>query len=224
MDSLPINILDLGLIVVLILSALIGLSSGFVKSSLYIISWAGAAFATLYGFPFARPYARQYIEAEWMADIAAGVVVFIIALTVFTLMGSFIGSWVRNSRLNALDRSLGMLAGIAIAVVGVFGAYGVFEKMVPSNQQPAWVQDAKAMPILREGAGAFMSLIPEDAADSGIQAAKDAQEKASQTIDAQKVLKEFLQPSPQAKGTNRPDGSYNSRERQDMERLIDGSQ
>ncbi|MCW9036032.1 MAG: CvpA family protein [Rhodospirillales bacterium] len=223
MDSLPINILDLGLIVVILLSALIGLSSGFIKSGLYIVSWAAAGFATLYGFPIVRPYGRQYIETEWMADLTSGIAIFVLALTVFTLLGSFIGSWVRNSRLNALDRSLGMLAGIAIGFVVVFGAYAIFEKMVPPEKQPLWAQEARALPILQQGSATISALIPGDAADTGFKAAKDAQSKANEVIDAQQVLKKFLKPSPQAKGEDRPDGSYNSRERQDMERLIDGS-
>jgi membrane protein required for colicin V production len=224
MDSLPINILDLGLIIAIIVSALFGLSIGFVRGGLYVASWGAAAFATLYGFPLARPYGRQFIETEWMADVASGVVVFIAALTVFTLLASFIGSWVRGSRLNALDRSLGMVAGILTAAVLLSGAFAMFERMFPPEDQPRWAREAKAMPILRQGAEAILAVIPSDAADVSVKAAKDAHQRATKAMDAQKVLKEFLAPSPQAKGEKRPEGGYNSRERQDMERLIDGSQ
>ena len=38
-----------------------GLANGFIKGGLYLVSWIGAGFATLYGFPFARPYANDLI-------------------------------------------------------------------------------------------------------------------------------------------------------------------
>ena len=98
MENLPINILDIGVIVLLVLGAIIGLALGFVRGGLFVLSWLGSAIVTIFAFPVIRPYARQYIENEFFADLAGGVLVFIATLVVLFLLSSVIGGWVRNSR------------------------------------------------------------------------------------------------------------------------------
>ena len=112
MDNLPINPLDLTTIVAFVLGGLIGLALGFIRGGLFVVSWVGAVLATIFGFPHVRLFARQQIETAWIADLTTGVVLFLVALVVLFLLSSMIGSWVRASHLNALDRSLGMLAGL----------------------------------------------------------------------------------------------------------------
>ena len=80
-------------------------------------SWAGAGFTTLYGLPVIRPFAREYVSEVFYADLLAGFSLFIAALILFFLASSIIASWIRNSRLNALDRSLGLLAGLVTSIV-----------------------------------------------------------------------------------------------------------
>ena len=116
-DSLPLNAVDIGVLIELLLGALVGLALGFVRGGLFIASWIGAGVASIFGLPFAQPYARQYIDDRFFADLAAGVAIFLLALVILFLISSVIGGWVRNSRLNALDRSLGMVAGLATSVL-----------------------------------------------------------------------------------------------------------
>jgi membrane protein required for colicin V production len=223
MDSLPLNILDLGLIVVLVLAGLIGLSLGFVRGGLFVISWIGAILATLYGFAFARPYARAYIETTWIADLAAGVALFLVSLIVLTVISHWIAALVRGSSLNALDRSLGMLAGIGTAVLLVCLVYGALENVWPPEEQPAWAREAKAMPIIERGAAIVMSLVPEDAASSGAKAAREAEERARKALEAQDAVRELLEP-PTRTPADAAAGGYSAEQRQKMDRLIEGSQ
>ena len=69
MENLPINILDIGVIVLLVLGAIIGLALGFVRGGLFVLSWLGSAIVTIFAFPVIRPYARQYIENEFSWNI-----------------------------------------------------------------------------------------------------------------------------------------------------------
>ena len=65
------------------------------------------------------------------------------------LLSSLIGGWVRRSRLNALDRSLGMVAGIATSILLISGAYLVMENILPENKRQKFIKDAKGIPVLR---------------------------------------------------------------------------
>lgn len=224
MENLPVNAFDLAVVVIIGLAALIGLASGFIKGGLYLVSWVGAAFATLYGFPYARPYANDLIKTPWLADLAAGVAVFIAALIVLTLVSSLIGSWVRNSRLNAVDRSLGMLAGIIASVVLLCGAYTLLGGIWPKDERPAWVNDARSIPLLEEGGQKLRALVPGQSASFGEKILRDAQDKATKAMDAEKTLRNFLEPTTKPVKKGAADGSYSDSERREMERLIDGSQ
>jgi len=93
-ESLPLNAVDIGVLIELLLGGLVGLALGFVRGGLFIASWIGAGVATVFGLPLAQPYSRQYIEDKFFADLAAGVAIFLVALVVLFLLSSVIGGWV----------------------------------------------------------------------------------------------------------------------------------
>ena len=128
MEHLPMNTLDIGVIIFLILSGITGLILGFVRSGLFVLSWLSSAITAILAFPHVSPYARQYIESEFFADLLGGIAVFITTLILLFLLSSVIGGWVHNSRLNALDRSLGMVSGIATASILLTGGTGFIGK------------------------------------------------------------------------------------------------
>jgi membrane protein required for colicin V production len=143
MDTIANNGFDIAVALTLFLGALIGLAVGFVRGGLFVMSWLGAAFVTLIGFTTIRPYARSYIENQMFADIAGGAALFVGTLIILFLISSVLGGWVRASRLNALDRSLGMVAGLATAAlaiaIGYMGAEYVWAK---PEDQPKWPKPA----------------------------------------------------------------------------------
>ena len=73
MEVSPINLTDAAVVLVILISGLLALFRGLVHEVLAVISWIGAALATIYGFPIARPYATELIAVPLIADMAAGV-------------------------------------------------------------------------------------------------------------------------------------------------------
>tara|TARA_B100000315_G_scaffold249408_1_gene280575 strand:+ start:4678 stop:5346 length:669 start_codon:yes stop_codon:yes gene_type:complete len=222
MENLPMNILDIGVIVVLILGAIIGLALGFVRGGLFVLSWLGSAVVTIFVFPHLRPYARQYIEHEFFADLAAGIAVFIATLIVLFLVSSVVGGWVRNSRLNALDRSLGMLAGIATAALLIAGSYIIAENIWPPEKQPSWIKDAKSLPLIRTGARSLNKLLPEDFKVMGAEAADNVSAKTRELIEKE-AYEKLVRPT--NRNSSVPDRSgYDKKERRGIENLLDRTQ
>ena len=70
------------------------------------------------------PYVQPYIDNEQIAMVAAAGVVFVVALIIVTLITMKIADFIIDSRIGALDRTLGFLYGAArgILVVAVGAA------------------------------------------------------------------------------------------------------
>ncbi|MBL6940605.1 MAG: CvpA family protein [Rhodospirillales bacterium] len=215
MDNLPVNITDIAVIVVVLISAFLAYARGFVHEVLSVAGWIGAAFITIYAFPFVQPYARDLIPIELAADLAAGVVVFIVSLTVLSILTRAISKRVQDSTLNALDRSLGLLFGMVRGAVLVCLVYIAIEWMMPVADQPAWLRDARTMPIIELGADWLRMLIPEEAGASG-----GIAEQANQLLESQKVIEGLIAPEPKGGDIKTLEG-YGEKIRSEMERLID---
>lgn len=223
MDTLANNGFDIAVALILFLGALIGLAVGFVRGGLFVLSWLGAAAVTLFGFTTIRPIARGYIDNTLFADIAGGAALFIGSLIVFFLLSSVLGGWVRNSRLNALDRSLGMMAGLATGALALAVAYMGAEQVWTPEKQPKWMKDARSVPLIRSSAYLLNDVLPADFKLMSRQATQSATQESRDLIERKKAFDRLMQPA--AKDGNAPDRSgYDTKERQSLDRLIEGKQ
>jgi membrane protein required for colicin V production len=222
MDDLPVNMTDIVVVIVLLISALLAYARGFVHEVLSVGGWIGAIFATIYGFPYTRPYARSLIPIELIADIVAGVVIFVVTLVLLSFVTRGIAGLVKASALNFLDRSLGFLFGLARGAILVCVAYLLLAWLMPPHEQPGWLQSARSMPLIRQGADLLRGLVPENTAKAGSKAAGNVQDKAEKILETQKVFRDMLTVEPKAKDAGSAEG-YNRNERREMERLIEGS-
>jgi membrane protein required for colicin V production len=218
MDNLPINITDIAVIVVVLVSAFLAYARGFVHEVLSVAGWIGGGLITIYAFPFAQPFARDLISIELAADLAAGVAVFVLSLAILSLLTRAISKRVQNSTLNALDRSLGFLFGLARGGILVCLVYIAIEWMMPIVDQPAWLRNARTMPLIESGSQWLRTLIPEEAATT----ANTAAAQTNKLIKSQKVIEGLISPEPKSGKTGTLKG-YGKRIRSEMERLIDSS-
>ncbi len=223
MDSWPINLVDISIVVIIVISALLAFARGFVHEVLAIAGWVGAIFATIYGFPYLKPLARDVISWQIVADISAGAVIFIFSLIVLSLITGAIAKQVRKSALNALDRALGFLFGILRGAVVICLIYIGVELVWPPQDQPKWLRSARSITLVETGANLLKSLVPQETVQKGSKAAKDAKDKAGKMLDNQRVLQEMISPKPKSTPERTP-GGYGKKERGDMNRLIEGSQ
>ena len=74
-----INGLDIGIGVLLLISAVLAYVRGLVQEVLSVAGWIGATFATVYGFHTLKPFARQLTDIDIVADFGAGIVIFVVA-------------------------------------------------------------------------------------------------------------------------------------------------
>lgn len=215
--DLPVNVFDIGVIAVLLISALLAYARGFVHEVLAIVGWIGAIFATFYGFPYLQPYARQFIPMELAADLTAGVVIFIFTLVFLSAMTRSISKQVQASALNALDRALGFLFGLLRGALIVVIAYIGLELVMPKDKQPAFVREARTMQFIEPARRELIKLLPDRyGGNSG-------QSSSSAPTDAGKIVLDIISPTPKTAPQDTPDG-YRQGQRQEMDRLIGNTQ
>jgi membrane protein required for colicin V production len=162
MNSLPIAILDIIVIGIVILSGLLAAVRGFTREVLAIASWVAAAAAAYAFHPAVLPYVKPYISNDNFALAASIGAVFLGVLIIVSLFTVKISDLILDSKIGALDRTLGFLFGAVRGFLIAVIAFMFFDKLVGDKQQPEWIKQAKTRPFLKETGDQLLALLPSD--------------------------------------------------------------
>src|SRR6202165_1914138 len=155
--------LDIFLIVVMLISGLLAMVRGFMREVMSIAAWGAAALAALYAFPRLLPLATQYFSS-WNEWVIKGIVlggVFLGTLIIVSVITVRISDKILDSRIGALDRTLGFLFGLARGLIIVVVAFVFFDWRVPPKSQPTWITNAKSLIVLKKVGEDIMSMSPD---------------------------------------------------------------
>jgi membrane protein required for colicin V production len=159
---MPITLLDIILLAVMLISGLLAMIRGFMREILSIAAWIAAALATLYFFNRLVPYAQQYFNNDIVAKAAVIGGVFLGTLLIVSVITVRISDMILDSRIGALDRTLGFLFGLARGLIIVVVAFLFFDWLVPQKSQPGWVTGAKSRVVLASTGDWLKSMLPDD--------------------------------------------------------------
>jgi membrane protein required for colicin V production len=159
---MPITLLDIILIAVMLVSALLAMVRGFMREVLSITAWILAAGATLYSYSKLYPLATSYFNSSVVAAVAVIGGVFLLTLLIVSVLTIRISDMVLDSRVGALDRTLGFLFGLARGLAIVVIAYMFFDWLVPDRSKPDWVLNAKSRVVLSSTGDWIKAQLPDD--------------------------------------------------------------
>ncbi|MBW4022582.1 MAG: CvpA family protein [Proteobacteria bacterium] len=177
---------DLAMLLVLALSALLAFFRGFVREVLGIGAWVGAIIIAYWFFPFVSPKFEQWIQAKEFADPAAIAVVFVISLIVLSVVSSWAGALVRGSALGGVDRTLGLVFGLARGAAVLVFCYVAAGLVTTPQDWPEPIRDARLLPYVYEGAQQAVALLP----------AQYHPHLAAPPVNQPPSLQDLLQPQP----------------------------
>jgi membrane protein required for colicin V production len=220
------NLLDIIVIGVILLSGLFAFARGFVKEALSVAAWVGAAFAALYGLRYVAPVAERFLPKGPVADAAAGLALFLVALIVLSLLTSAVAGRVKESSLSAVDRTLGLVFGLVRGLVLVCLLYIALSWALPAGkqQQPGWIADAKTLPLLANGADRLRALVPAAYRVKAAATAEDTRRAAEQMNEAASAMRALSTPRPPATSIRDRTGAYSPDDQRDLNRLIQQQQ
>lgn len=154
--------LDLGLIVVVLISAFLAMLRGFTREVLAIASWGAAAAAAIYFHPLVLPYVKPYITKDVVALGVAAAAVFLGTLIIVSLITIKLSDAILDSKVGALDRSLGFVFGAFRGLLLCVIAFVFFNWLVPTQTQPEWVKLGRMRPFLQATGDSLIAMLPDD--------------------------------------------------------------
>jgi membrane protein required for colicin V production len=225
MENFPINPADLVVFAVIVLSGLLAFARGLIRELLSAAGWIGAAAVAWFGFDRVLPITRQFISVDFIATGVTAAALFVAALIVLSLVGHMVASQVRDSALNAVDRSLGFIFGVARGALLVCLAYLVLAWIHPPEEQPPVLRAAKTMPLIERGAAMLRTLVPAEMRGPGPEDEAPGTTGAADA-PAEQRARDLAAPRPTAPKSAAPEGEsgYNTDARRDMERLIQSTE
>jgi membrane protein required for colicin V production len=149
---------------VMLVSGLLAMIRGFMREVLSIAAWAAAAVATVLAMRDGRllTLAKANISSDLLATAAVIGGVFLITLLLVSVLTVRISDMILDSRIGALDRTLGFLFGLARGLVIVVVAFLFFSWLVPEAKQPSGVANAKSRVVLQSTGEWLQALLPQD--------------------------------------------------------------
>ncbi len=162
------TIVDGVVAVVILISAVLAYSRGFVREMLAILGWAAAAVAAFYLTPRATPLVAEIpVLSEFIADscelqiIAAFAILFAIGLLLLSIFIPLFAGAVQRSALGGLDMALGFLFGVVRGALLVVVALIVYDRVVISDPIPA-VDDSRSAAIFADLQDTVANAIPAE--------------------------------------------------------------
>jgi membrane protein required for colicin V production len=220
-----VNAVDLAVLVVIALSAVFAFARGFVREALSIVAWLGAALITLYGFTYVFAIVAHFVTTPLLADLIAGAGLFLTALIGLTILTGFLARFVHSSALSPIDRTLGLIFGVARGAFLVSLAYLVIDISLPPTDRPGWLQEAKSEPFLAQGADMLRGLLPESLQTKSASAIDDAQHALSQAKAAREAMGALSSPAAALppRPAEAPAPAYKPADQRDLDRLINNA-
>ena len=113
MDSLRIDPTDLAIIITILCFGLFSIFQGFIKELFSIIGWITAILLAIYSTPLISPKIEESLPSvPYISPLIAILIVFFV-YALFRILGVKLQKNIIRGNLNAINRSLGFLLGIA---------------------------------------------------------------------------------------------------------------
>ena len=154
------NIVDIAILVIIVVSALIGVFRGFIREVLSLASWVVAFYIAWRFAEFGASYLEPYIDQPPFRIVASFAGIFIVSLIAVSIISYLLYRIFSIAGISGVDRTLGLLFGVVrgVAIVGGLILAAVFMDFA---SQPWW-DGSKLVMYFEPVVEFFLSLMPPD--------------------------------------------------------------
>lgn len=195
-------VFDIVVLAVVVVSALIAFLRGLIREVLTIFGVVGALAAAWYAGPILLPYMKTWlgvkegVEPEKLLgvlpyDILAAILsygaIFIVVVVLLSIFSHLIAETARRIGLGPVDRTLGVIFGIARGVVLVAIAYLPFHVFMSDESKEKQFEGSKTYFYIAQTATAMAALVPEGTIEKFKEDAETIKESAGTREKLQKM-------------------------------------
>ncbi len=163
------TLVDGGVAVIILISAILAYSRGLVREILSIAGWVVAAIAAYMLTPIVEPLLKEvpilsdFISGSCVLSlIIAFAVVFAIALIVVSIFTPLFSGMIQKSALGGIDQGLGFLFGVARGILLVLIALILYDNIFPEGDRLTMVEDSKSRVILSSSQSNLAEMLPTE--------------------------------------------------------------
>ncbi|HCQ65054.1 MAG TPA: colicin V production CvpA [Rhodobacteraceae bacterium] len=163
------TIVDAVVAVIILISAILAYSRGFVREGMSIAGWIAAAIVAYLFAPRAVPIIKEIpILKDFIADscelsmIAAFAGVLALTLVVVSIFTPLFSSAVQRSALGGLDQALGFVFGVLRGILLVAIALVIYDRVVISEAVPM-VDESRTVKIFARSSEKIDEILPNNA-------------------------------------------------------------
>ncbi|MBD0865461.1 MAG: CvpA family protein [Rhodobacteraceae bacterium] len=154
---------------VVVVSALLAYSRGFVREAMAIAGWVAAAVLAFIFAPQVEPMIKEVpVVGEFIGDscelaiIAAFAVVFAVALIIVSFFTPLFSSMIQRSALGGVDQGLGFLFGVARGILLIAVAFFIYDA-VTTEQRFTIVNESRSALVFDQLTSQIEARNPEQA-------------------------------------------------------------
>jgi len=223
---MPFTWLDIVLIAIMLISGILAMMRGFTREVLSIVAWISAAIGAYLVYQPLLPLAQEYIQPDILAKgvlIGGSFFAILIAISLLVILMTEI---LLESRIGALDRTLGFIFGLGRGILLVAVAFLFFSSLVPQQNYPAWIQNARTMPILEDTGNLIIEILPKGMIEELIGSKKVAGDTKITPAAPRSPKSDLLNQKPENPTSDtdtQPESGYRQGERQGLEQLFEST-
>ena len=147
------NIFDVVVIAIMVLSCIFAFFRGFVREVLSLGAWVGAAVITIYYFPDATEMLKPHFKSAVGAAGVATLGIYTITLIGFSMINLLIMKFVKSGNdVGMLDNMMGFIFGVVRGGFIVSLGYFMITIALPEKEYPDWLKHSYTRPYVEMGA------------------------------------------------------------------------
>ena len=161
-----LNNLDVVFLIIVGISALVGIARGMTKEILSITGWGLAAAALYFLVPIVDPIMQQYIASKLLSSIVSGMAVLIVFCIIWLLTVDRLAAVVRSSKLSTMDRIFGFVFGLARGALIVVLIAMLITTLIPEQSKEGMFAKSQYFNMASAAAEPLKAMIPDSWVDT----------------------------------------------------------
>ena len=161
-----LNNLDVLFLIIVGISALVGIARGMTKEVLSLTGWVLAAAALFYLVPVVNPITEKYVANKFLVNVVSGLGILIIFTIIWVLTVDRLASLIRSSKLSALDRIFGFVFGLVRGLLIIVLITLMIVTLIPDEAEKGVFGESVLFKEARTYVEPLKSLVPQSWVDS----------------------------------------------------------